>query len=78
MMPARIARATFLNFGFSSSFFFMFVTERVNVIDSQFRTSFGTESGSTSDKTSSSLIRRLFSKNKVLNIFLIRKKINKI
>ena len=59
IIPARIAWATLLNFGLSIGFWFILVKDRVKVIESQFLTSDGTESGSTSDKTSSSSTRRL-------------------
>ena len=60
MMPARMACATLLNFGLSDGRRLIVDIDRVNVMASQSRTSFGTESGSISDRApSSSSINRL-------------------
>lgn len=58
-MPARIACATDRNFGFSSLFFRVVASWRVNVEASHSLTSGGTASGCTSDNSSSSSANRL-------------------
>ncbi len=69
IIPARIACATLLNFGLSDGRRLIVDIERVNVIANQSRTSFGTESGSISDRTpSSSSISRL-EENQLKNNF---------
>ena len=59
-MPARIACATLLNLGLSDGRRLIVDMDRVKVIVNQLRTSFGTESGSISERApSSSSINRL-------------------
>lgn len=59
-IPALIACATERNFGFSSDFFLVVFSCRVNVDANHSRTSGGTASGCTSDNSSSSSAKRLF------------------
>lgn len=72
MIPALIALATLLNFGFSTSLFWD--TERVKVIESQLLTSGDTKSCcSISEIASSSLIMRFLSFSKQFSRTLITK-----
>jgi hypothetical protein len=59
-MPARMACATDLNFGFSSVFLRVVANWRVKVDANHSRTSGGTASGCTSDSSSSSSAKRLW------------------